>query len=764
MCDSSKEHQDLINENALLKQRIQDLKKSETKLKMVEETLRDTEMRYRLLFEHSPDGILIIDSATAGLLEFNEAAHRQLGYSREEFANLSVSDLEVAETPRETRSHMAHVIQKGRAAFNTLQRNRQGQIRNVHVTAQYTEVLGKPVYHCVWRDITERKQVEDKLRAQEEKYRALFNNARVALFRTRIHDGKLIEVNKRYAEKAGYSTVEECVAKFNAASAWVDPNGRKAMLQVLQEKGSVSDYETEIIRRDGSHIWISFAATIFPEQGVIEGSIVDITDRKKAEDALRERIKELNCIYSIADLINKTDCMGEIFQGTVNLMVQGFQYPEIACARIKLGDREFKTDNFKETKWKMSADLIAQNKPVGLLEIYYIDERPIRYEGPFLKEERSLLNIIATRMGIVTERHQENDALLESEIKFKSFAEQAIVGTYILQDGIFKYVNPRFAQMFGYTVEECLTNMSFETLVYPDDLANVKEEIRRRISGETEFSHYTFKGLKKNGEIFHVEIYGSSSVHKGRPAAAGTLLDITESKKMEAALKKSDERFRALFDHSLDGVFIHDLEGNFLDFNQAVLKNIGYDREEIPFLNFASLMEQNEVGKAKQVVEEILRFGIQKKPSEFKLKRKNGSYLYVETLSSVIFHDDNPCAIVGIARDLTERKLAEQERLRLEKLQGVLEMAGTICHEMNQPMQIISGYSEMLLNISDNHPIYAKLNTINDQIQRMSDITKKLMNIKNFDTQDYAGFGRIININKFSSNNNEIDRTGDYHE
>ncbi|NTW07315.1 MAG: PAS domain S-box protein, partial [Syntrophaceae bacterium] len=537
---------------------------------------------------------------------------------------------------------------------------------------------------------------------------------------------------------------------------WADSNERKAMLQVLQEKGFVNDYEAEIVRRDGSHIWISFAATFFPEQGVIEGSIVDITDRKKAEEALHVHIKELNCIYSIADLINKTDCIEEIFQETVNLMVQGFQYPQIACARITLGDREFKTDAFKETKWKMSADLIVQNKAIGLLEIYYTDERPIIYEGPFLKEERSLLNIIATRMGIVVERRQEKDALLESEIKFKSFAEQAIVGTYILQDGIFKYVNPRFAQMFGYTVEECLTNMSFETMVYPEDLANVKEEIRRRISGETEFSHYTFKGMKKNGEIFHVEIYGSSSIHQGRPAAAGTLLDITERKKMEAALKESDERFRALFDHSLDGVFIHDLEGNFLDFNQAVLKNIGYDREEIQFLNFASLMEQNEVGKATQVVEEILRVGIQKNPTEFKLKRKNESYLYVETLSSVIYHDDKPYAIIGIARDLTERKRAEQERLRLEKLQGVLEMAGAICHEINQPMQIISGYSEMLLaNASENHSIHAKLNTINEQIQRMGNITKKLMKIKNFNTQDYAGFGRIIDINNCSGNDNK---------
>ncbi|MEQ8203901.1 MAG: histidine kinase dimerization/phospho-acceptor domain-containing protein, partial [Smithellaceae bacterium] len=84
------------------------------------------------------------------------------------------------------------------------------------------------------------------------------------------------------------------------------------------------------------------------------------------------------------------------------------------------------------------------------------------------------------------------------------------------------------------------------------------------------------------------------------------------------------------------------------------------------------------------------------------------------------------------------------------------EMAGTICHEMNQPMQIISGYSDMLLtNISENDPIKGKIETIRKQIDRMAAITQKLMNIKNFESQDYAGFGRIININKCSGNDNK---------
>ena len=133
------------------------------------------------------------------------------------------------------------------------------------------------------QDITERKQTEEALKASEKKYHSLFDNAQVALFRNRLSDGKVLEINERYAKMAGYSNIEGCVAEFNAADAWADPNERKELLRILQENGFVSDYETEIIRKDGTNIWISFSATIFPEHGFLEGSIVEITERKRSE-------------------------------------------------------------------------------------------------------------------------------------------------------------------------------------------------------------------------------------------------------------------------------------------------------------------------------------------------------------------------------------------------------------------------------------------------------------------------------------------------
>ena len=134
------------------------------KRQQAEQQRHETEARYRALFEQSPDGIVILDPETARPLEFNTAAHRQLGYSREEFARLSLAEIDAAETPSQTRATIAEVWREGIRDFETLQRTREGQIRHVHVTAQAVEVSGRSVLHCIWRDITERKQAEQRVR------------------------------------------------------------------------------------------------------------------------------------------------------------------------------------------------------------------------------------------------------------------------------------------------------------------------------------------------------------------------------------------------------------------------------------------------------------------------------------------------------------------------------------------------------------------------------------------------------------------------
>ncbi len=157
-------------------------------------------------------------------------------------------------------------------------------------------------------------------------------------------------------------------------------------------------------------------------KGQVIGSIHlarDITKSKRTEEVLRrrthalgERLKKLNCLFAISKLREQRELSwSEIFQGIVNLISPAWQYPEITCARVMLGEEEFRTENFRETIWKQVRDITVYGERIGVLEVCYLEERRESDEGPFLKEERSLLNAIAERFGRLLERQETEERL-----------------------------------------------------------------------------------------------------------------------------------------------------------------------------------------------------------------------------------------------------------------------------------------------------------------------------------------------------------------
>lgn len=140
----------------------------------------------------------------------------------------------------------------------------------------------------------------------------------------------------------------------------------------------------------------------------------------------------------------------------------------------------------------------------------------------------------------IARREQSEKELLASENKFKNLAERSLTGIYIVQDDKFRYVNPALADIFGYTVEELTEKMGPADVVFPDDLASVNENLKKRISGKIESINYCFRIVRKNKEVIYVEVYGSRTTYKDRPAVIGTLLDITERRSAEEHIKKQN--------------------------------------------------------------------------------------------------------------------------------------------------------------------------------------------------------------------------------
>ncbi|MDX1688613.1 MAG: PAS domain S-box protein, partial [Candidatus Promineifilaceae bacterium] len=139
------------------------------------------------------------------------------------------------------------------------------------------------------------------------------------------------------------------------------------------------------------------------------------------------------------------------------------------------------------------------------------------------------------------ERRRVAAALVQSEERYRLLAESALTGVYLIQDGLFKYVNPALASIFGYQEEEIIENLGPRDLTAPEDRPRVQEHIRQRLAGEERDIRYTFQGLRKDGSYVDVEVHGAKVEYEGRPAITGTLLDITERKRQEEEIRRLNE-------------------------------------------------------------------------------------------------------------------------------------------------------------------------------------------------------------------------------
>jgi len=256
------------------------------------------------------------------------------------------------------------------------------------------------------------------------------------------------------------------------------------------------------------------------------------------------------------------------------------------------------------------------------------------------------------------------------------FVEQSIQGIIILQDFRIIYTDQAFADISGYSIDELLSlsRRKVRGMIHPDHQAMVWGRMKARLQGKEVSARYEYKGLKKDGSVIWLEMVASRSEHNGKPVIKGAVIDITERKLAEESLKASEERYLALFHRSLFGVYIHDFEGKFLDANEAALEMLGYKKQDISTLNFASILEAQQLPEAFKVVEEIVRKGYQEEPTLYRIRRKNGRHVWVETEATLIYKNGKPFAIQGIARDVTKYKEAEEAlRESEEKYRAIFE-------------------------------------------------------------------------------------------
>lgn len=265
-----------------------------TERKQAEQAISESEEKYRILFEQNPDGVVILEQETGQIIEFNDQACRQLGYTREEYANLRVADIEAVESAEDVHAHIQNIIDSGHDEFETQHRTSKGEIRDIQVFAQVVKMGNHPIFHCIWRDITDRKQAENKLIESEKKFSRIFNDAPVWIAISDIDTGTYLEVNDEALRASGFSR-EEVIGHSAVEIGWISTMDRQRLFQAIVDHGRTTDYEMTFHTKDGQELigLLNVEQIEFNGRSCILTTAVDITERKQEQEKLKESEENL---------------------------------------------------------------------------------------------------------------------------------------------------------------------------------------------------------------------------------------------------------------------------------------------------------------------------------------------------------------------------------------------------------------------------------------------------------------------------------------
>ena len=553
------------------------------------------------------------------------------------------------------------------------------------------------------------KETEANLRESERKYNQLFHNAPTGIYDIDFVQNRVTDVNDVACHITGYSRDEILnMSPFDFLSSDSKREFVKRLEAYKHGEEVADSVEYEIITKNGDSIWVLLSGSYkYMDGRVIGASVVahDISEIKMTKRDLEESKIRFSQFF---ENLGSGVAVYQALDGGKDFVFKAFNP---AAEKITKISREYAIGNSLLDRFPNmeKSGLVSALRRVWksgreehLEPFYYKDNVREGWRENYIFKLPS--GEVVALFDDVTDKMLAEEALRESEEKFRSFSEYSIAGQYLIQDNYFKYVNPKFAEIFGYTVEEIVDKLPLNELVFYEDLDLVNDEIYKRISGQKKVSHYSFRGKKKSGRIIEVEIYGSSMTYLGRPASIGTILDITERKKAEAALRKSEERFRLAFDTSPDAISIIRLEdGLYVDINEGFVQQTGFARKDVIGEKSREIKIWHNLDDREHLIKELEKKGYYDN-LEAKLRRKDGS-ITTALISARIIDLYGIPHIISIIRDISERKIAEkllkesEERYRttfesIPDIVTITRVEDGLYFYVNETFCEITGYSK----------------------------------------------------------------------
>ncbi|MEW5786989.1 MAG: PAS domain S-box protein [Pseudomonadota bacterium] len=570
-------------------------------------------------------------------------------------------------------------------------------------------------------------------------------------------DGRYLLFN-RAAEAFTGRTVEEARGQDDFALFPAEEAHRlvETGQQVIRENRVITTEERLTTAR-GSRIFLATKGPLHDEEGRVIGLYGisrDITDLKLAEAARAEQaLLRQALIEQSADGIVIMDNSGGVMEANPSFAdMLGYSLDEVARLKLWDWDPDWSPERLRES--------IAQSPSLGTT----FETRWRRRDGQLLDVEIAVNRIIHAGRLLsfcvcrdISERKRVAAALADSEARFRALVEQSLAGIYIIQDGLFRYVNPGFAAMFGYPApEDLIDRVPMVDLVTPEDRDMVAENVRVRLEGRIDHLHYTFRGLKRNGDPIDVEVHGRAFAYQGHPAVIGLILDVTARRQAEAELEQHRHHLeelvaertaelqrthRQLQETQLAmgrvGIAIQWVDAQtfrILDVNEQACRMLGYSRAEMLAMSVPDIDPNMRPRPDPALLEHMRRTG--RGRIESVNLAKDGTSIPVEVNYYLQEAAGGPEGdrIVAFLTDISERRRAEALVLAAKQQAEEASRAksaflANMSHEIRTPMNAILGLTHLLTRQQKDPETLERLGRIEEATHHLLALINDILDI-----------------------------------
>ena len=618
---------------------------------------------YQELFASSPDGILLIDAETQRVTEFNDAACRQLGYTREEFARLRLSDYEASETPDEIDARVQKALREGKTEFDTLQRTKTGEMRHVHVWAKTVDLDGRMVFYAIFRDITERRQVDEALRESQQGLQAIVEGTTDAVY---IKDakGRYVLFNAAASRFAG---VDPSVVIGRDDTFIFPPDEARVVMEGDREvmaSGTVRTYEERVTTANGQQTtFLSTKGPLFDANGNtfgLFGIARDITDDKQATERVMKSEARYRALTESATVaIITADRSGNIAGWNHAAEITfGYTAAEIIGQPLTL----LMPHRYRERHLSGINRLQSGGEPrlIGKtleLEGLRKDQSEFPMELSLARWETSEGWFVTGIVNDITDRVQTQAEL--SKLRMAVNASHEVIFMTDME-GIIRFVNPAFTDLYGYAAAEVVGKTTPRILKNATTPREAYESFWNSILSKQVVTGEIINRTR-DGRLLTIESSANPILNEQGKSIGFLAIqhDITERKQVEATLYESEVRYRGLFQANPHPMWVYDLETlAFLQVNDAAVAHYGYRRDEFLAMTIADIRPTEDVPRLLADIAHI-DDDVTGEGSVWSHRKKDGSIIDVEITAHAIDYGGRQARLV-LAHDITVRRRVEK--------------------------------------------------------------------------------------------------------